>query len=171
MEVKKITVSDADLRKGAEDGMDAFLKVFTDKYLEVTGGEINAETMPMLNGYQHSLLGYHFFREEVLEGGFVQLIQNGYGPYIFENPFAKAMRLFGAKEFSKLVYDAKKTYDANKEDLTKDCTDDEFMAMYEQYEVFDDFEEKFMEMEEFVTATIAEYVDEHLSDFAEIEEN
>ena len=76
MEIKKIAVSDADLRKGAEEGMDAFLKVFTDKYIEVTGGDINAETMPLLNGYQHSLLGYHFFREEVLEGGFVQLIQN-----------------------------------------------------------------------------------------------
>lgn len=166
--MSKITVSDADLRKGAEEGMDGFLKVFIDKYLEVTGGEINAETMPLLNGYQHSLLGYHFFREEVLEGGFVQLIQNGYGPYIFDNPFARAMRLFGAKEFSKLVYEAKKIYDANKVELEKDCTDDEFMAKYEQYEAFDDIEERFMEMEEFVTATLAEYVDEHISDFAEI---
>lgn len=168
MNMSKITVSDADLRKGAEEGMDGFLKVFIDKYLEVTGGEINAETMPLLNGYQHSLLGYHFFCEEVLEGGFVQLIQNGYGPYIFDNPFAKAMRLFGAKEFSKLVYEAKKIYDANKVELEKDCTDDEFMAKYEQYEAFDDIEERFMEMEEFVTATLAEYVDEHISDFAEI---
>lgn len=168
MNMSKITVSDADLRKGTEEGMDGFLKVFIDKYLEVTGGEINAETMPLLNGYQHSLLGYHFFREEVLEGGFVQLIQNGYGPYIFDNPFAKAMRLFGAKEFSKLVYEAKKIYDANKVELEKDCTDDEFMAKYEQYEAFDDIEERFMEMEEFVTATLAEYVDEHISDFAEI---
>lgn len=108
MEMNQITVSDADLRKGAEEGMDAFLKVFIDKYLEVTGGKINADTMPLLNGYQHTLLGYHFFREEVMEGGFVQLIQNGYGPYIFDNPFAKAMRMFGAKEFSKLIYEAKK---------------------------------------------------------------
>lgn len=168
MSENKITVADADLRKGAEEGMDAFLQVFIDKYLEVSGGELTAEVMPLLNGYQHSLLGYYFFREEVLEGGFVQLIQNGYGPYIFENPFAKAMRLFGAGEFSKLVYSAKKIYDANKEDLQKDCTEDEFMAMYEQYEAFDDLEEKFMDMEEEVTATIAQYVDEHLEDFADI---
>ena len=39
MEMNQITVSDADLRKGAEEGMDAFLKVFIDKYLEVTGGK------------------------------------------------------------------------------------------------------------------------------------
>ena len=166
--METIKISDEALRRGAEEGMDGFLKVFTDKYLEVTGGVINAETMPLLNGYQHSLLGYHFFREEVDEGGFVQLIQNGYGPYIFDNPFAKAMRLFGAKEFSKLVYAAKKIYDAHREDLEMERDDDAFMAMYEQYEAFDDLEEKFMDMEELVTAQIAEYVDEHLDEFAEI---
>ena len=164
----KIRVKDEALQRGAEAGMDEFLKVFTDKYLEITGGVINAETMPLLNGYQHSLLGYHFFREEVLVGGFIQLIQNGYGPYIFDNPFAKAMRLFGAKDFSKLIYDAKKIYDAHREDLEKERTDEEFMAMYEQYEAFDDLEEEFMEMEEYVTAKLAEYVDEHLDYFAEI---
>ena len=165
-----IKISDEALRQGAEEGMDGFLKVFIDKYLEVTGGVINAETMPLLNGYQHTLLGYHFFREEVNEGGFVQLIQNGYGPYIFDNPFSKAMRLFGVKDFSKLVYAAKKIYDDNRADLEKERTDDEFMAMYEQYEAFDDLEEEFMDMEEFVTAKIAEYVDEHLEQFGEVVE-
>lgn len=168
METNKIEVTDEALRKGAEEGMDGFLKVFIDRYLEVTGGEINSETMPLLNGHQHSLLGYHFFREEVNEGGFVQLIQNGYGPYIFDNPFAKAMRLFGAKNFSKLVYAAKEIYDANRKDLEKERNDEEFMAMYEQYEAFDDLEEQFMDMEELVTAQIAEYVDEHLDQFATI---
>lgn len=168
MEMNQITVSDADLRKGAEEGMDAFLKVFIDKYLEVTGGKINADTMPLLNGYQHTLLGYHFFREEVMEGGFVQLIQNGYGPYIFDNPFAKAMRMFGAKEFSKLIYEAKKIYDAHREDLEKERTEEEFMAMYEQYEAFDELEETYLETEEQVTALIASYVDEHLELFAKI---
>jgi hypothetical protein len=97
MEDNKIVIKDKELAEGAKAGMDEFLKVFIDKYLEVTGGKIDASTMPLLNGYQHSLLGYHIFREEVNEGGFVQLIQNGYGPYIFDNPFAKAMRIFGAK--------------------------------------------------------------------------
>ncbi len=169
MSEEKIIVSDAALRKGAEEGMDAFLQVFIDKYLEVTGGEITAETMPKLNGYQHTLLGYHFFRTEIMEGGFIQLIQNGYGPYVFDNPFAKAMRLFGAGDFSKLIYSAKKIYDANRKDLEKETTEDEFMAMYEQYEAFDDLEEKFMDMEEQVTAILAEYVDEHLEEFAEID--
>ena len=79
MKTSKIEIKDEVLRQGAEEGMDEFIKVFTDKYLEVTGGVINAETMPLLNGYQHSLLGYHFFREEINEGGFIQLIQMAMG--------------------------------------------------------------------------------------------
>ena len=178
MEEKKITVSDEALRRAAGEGMDEFLQVFTDRYLEVTGGQIDAGTMPLLNGWagtmpllngwQHTLLGYRLFCEEVGEGGFVQLIQNGYGPYIFLNPFAKAMRLMGAKEFSKLVYAARKIYEENREDLERECTEDEFMAMYERYEVFDDLEERFAEMEEEVTGQVARYVDEHLEQFAEI---
>ena len=166
--METIKVSDEALRKGAEEGMDGFLQVFIDKYLEVTGGEINASTMPLLNGHQHTLLGYYFLREELNVGGFVQLIQNGYGPYIFDNPFAKAMRLFGLKEFSKLIYAAKKIYDENKADLEKERDDEAFMAMYVEYEAFDDLEEKFMEMEEYVTAKLAVYVDEHLELFAEV---
>lgn len=167
MPTTKIIITHEALQKAAEEGIDEFLQVFTDQYLKVTGGIINAETLPLLNGYEHVLLGYHFFREEVNAGGFVQLIQNGYGPYIFDNPFAKAMRLFGAKEFAKLVYDAKRIYDAHRADLESERTDDEFMAMYEQYEAFDDLEEKFMDMEEEVTATIAHYVDEHITLFAD----
>ena len=45
---------------------------------------------------------------------------------------------------------------------------DEFMAMYEQYEAFDELEEAYLEMEEQVTALIASYVDDHLELFAKI---
>lgn len=103
-----IEVSDEALRNAAGEGMDEFIKVFTDKYLEATGGNLTAETMPLLTGEQHSLLAYQLFRDEIMVGGFCQLIQNGYGSYIFDNPFAKAMRLWGAHDFSKLIYKAKK---------------------------------------------------------------
>ena len=165
---KPIQIPEEKVIEAAQAGMDEFLKVFTDAYWERIGGSLTAETMPLLTGEQHVLRGYQIFRDEVLEGGFVQLIQNGYGPYIFENPFAKAMRLFGMKEFSKLIYKARKIYDAHKDDLTRDCTDEEFMAMYERYEGFDPLEETFIEEEEDITSTLAHYVDEHLELFAEI---
>ena len=67
-----------------------------------------------------------------------------------------------------MIYSAKKIYDENRADLEKDRDDEEFMAMYEQYEAFDELEEQFMDMEELVTARIAEYVDNHIEEFAEI---
>ena len=103
MEKNEITVRDADLCAAAQEGMDEFIAVFTNRYLEVLGGTLTGENMHMLNGEQISLLAYIMFRDEVMDGGFVQLIHNGYGPFIFENPFAKAMRLMGAHDFSKLV--------------------------------------------------------------------
>ncbi len=168
MEQKIITISDARLREAAAQGMDEFLQVFIDRYREVIGGELNAGNMGMLNGEQISLLAYALFREEVMDGGFIQLIHNGYGPFIFDNPFAKAMRLMGAHDFSKLVYKGKRLYDKYKEELTKDCSDEEFMALFETYPQFDDLDDEFVEMEEEVTAALACYVDEHLELFAEV---
>ena len=105
-----IKLSDAVLQKAAGEGMDEFIQVFTDKYKEAIGGELTAGTMALLTCEHHSLLAYQIFRDEIMVGGFCQLIQNGYGGYIFDNPFAKVMRLWGAEEFSKLVYRAKKIY-------------------------------------------------------------
>mgnify|MGYP002272673463 CR=1 FL=1 len=46
----------------------------------------------------------------------------------------------------------------------------EIESLFEKYEAFDDLEESYMDMEEIVTAKIAEYVDEHLDQFAKIVE-
>lgn len=168
MNERKIEIQENDLVTAATQGMDAFMQVFTDAYLKVLTDQMSADNMMELNGFQHTILGYHYFRTELMEGGFIQLIHNGYGPYIFENPFAKVMRIMGAKDFSKLIYKAKKIYDEHKIALIKPCSDEEFMALYEQFELFDELEEAFMEMEEMVTTNIATYMDEHLDDFATI---
>lgn len=163
-----IEVTDSALRQSASEGMDAFIKVFTDAYEAAIGGELTAGTMPLLTGEQHSLLAYRIFRDEIMNGGFCQLIQNGYGCYIFTNPFAKVMRLWKIGDLSKLIYAAKKIYDEHREDLERERTVEEFMAMYEQYEAFDDLEDEFLEKEEEYTAMVAGYVDKHSELFAKI---
>ena len=124
--------------------------------------------MHTLNVHQHALLAYRYFREEVNYGGFVQLIQNGYGGYIFDNPTAKALRLFGANDTSKIIYRAKEIYDANRKELERETTDDEFNAMYVDFEVFDEIEEQYFQIEKTQTEIIAKYVDDNRELFAEI---
>lgn len=165
-----IQIQDQSLKNAIEEGMDEFLQVFIDAYLETLCGELSPEKMTLLNGSQHSLLAWHFFSTEMRDGGFVQLIQNGYGPYIFDNPFAKAMRQFGCVELSKLIYKAKEIYDANKKELTRETTEEEFNAMYVDFEIFDELEERYFDMEEEQTSLLAAYVDDHIQDFAEIVE-
>ncbi|MFM2291855.1 MAG: hypothetical protein RIS29_1668 [Bacteroidota bacterium] len=165
-----IQIKDSDLSTAAQQGMDEFLQVFIDAYLKEIDGNLTADNMSKLNGSQHTLLAWHFFSTEMRDGGFVQLIQNGYGSYIFENPFAKAIKQFGAAELSKLVYKAKEIYDPNKKELERETTEEEFNAMYVDFEAFDELEERYFDMEEEQTALIAQYVDEHITEFAEIVE-
>lgn len=163
-----IKIEETVLKEAACNGSDAFLTLIHDRVLEAVGGEVNAQTLTLLNGEQITLLAYFIFREEVMDGGFIQLIHNGYGPFIFLNPFAKAMRLWGAHDFSKLVYKGRKLFEKYGDELTTDCTDEEFMALFEQYPEFDDLDDEFVEMEEEVTGTIAHYVDEHLEQFVTV---
>jgi hypothetical protein len=163
-----ISINDKDLQEAAGKDMDAFLAVFTDAFMNLIGGKLTAENMQLLNGHQHTLLAYRFFTDEMREGGFVQLIQNGYGGYIFDNPFAKMLRTFGARDMAKIIYKAKEIYDANKQALERDTNEEEFNALYVDFEVFDDLEEIYFDIEEEQTAIIAQYVDEHINDFAEI---
>lgn len=163
-----VKISDKDLRAAAEGGVDAFLGLFIDRYWAEMGGELTAEGMAKLNGHQNTLLAYSIFRDEMNDGGFVQLIQNGYGGYFFRNPFAKAIKLFGAKQLAKLVYEAKDIYQENQTALEQDCTDEEFLARYVDFEIFDELEEKFFLIEEETTDVIAQFVDENIELFAEV---
>lgn len=159
------------VRQAAEKGMDAFVETILNAIKEASGEELNAETMQKLNAEQITLWGYAILHEELMDGGFVQLIHNGYGPFFFDNPFAKAMRLWGLHDFSKVLYKAKKLYDERKEVLTKACSDDEFMALFEQNPEFDDLDDYFVENEEELTAAVAYYVDEHIDQFVTIQKD
>lgn len=166
----EVTVSDKTLQQAAGEGMDAFVGAFVKAIKEAIGGELTAENMAELNSDQITLLAWDSLHEEVMDGGFVQLIHNGYGPFIFKNPFAKAVKLWGLRDLSKLVYDAHSLYVKYHEELEKDCTDEEFMALFEQYPEFDDLDDEFVEQEETWTELIARYVDEHIDKFATIKE-
>lgn len=163
-------VKDSDLRNAASAGMDEFLKVFTDAIMASVGGELTADTMAKLNSDQITLLAYDILHNEVMDGGFVQLIYNGYGSFLFRNPFAKAIKGWGIDELASLVKKAGKLYFKYKNEIERECTDDEFMAMFEQYPEFDDLDDLFVENEETWTGMVACYVDEHIERFVTVEE-
>lgn len=165
----EVKMNDNLLQQAASEGMDAFVHAFVEAIRQSIGHELTTDTMSQLNADQITLLAWAILHEEVMDGGFVQLIHNGYGPFIFKNPFSKAVKLWGMRDLSKLIYDAHTLYLKHHEAIEKDCTEDEFMALFEQFPEFDDLDDTFVENEESWTEQIAEYIDQHIEKFAHIE--
>ena len=167
--MKEVTINDATLRQAAAGGMDDFVEAIVGAIRQTIGGELSADTLSELNNDQLTLLVWDTLHQEVMDGGFIQLIHNGYGPFVFKNPFAKAVKqLWGMRDLSKLIYDAHTLYAKYHERIEHDCTDEAFMALFEQFPEFDDMDDAFVEHEEEWTEQIARYIDEHLDRFATV---
>jgi len=167
--MKQITVKDSELSQAALEGMDEFLQVFIRAIHDAIGGELTPENMAGLNADQMTLLCWEALREEVMVGGFIQLIHNGYGLFIFKNPFAKALnKIWNIRDLSKMIYEVHTLWLENRENLERDCTEEEFMALYEQYPQFDEYDDAFIENEPRWTEEIAQYVDNHIEQFATV---
>ena len=138
------------------------ISAIADRLLAPVGGTLTADNMSRLSSDAITLIAYRMMRDEVMDGGFIGLIHNGLGPFIFLNPFAKAIRQWGEgtddepllHDLSKLIYKARKLFEKYGEALTQDCTDEEFMALYEQYPEFDDLDDEFVCCEEEFSAAI-----------------
>ena len=136
----EVKINDARLQQAAEAGMDEFVKAFVDAIREAIGGELTAETMAQLNSDQITLLAWDILHEEMMDGGMVQLIHNGYGAFLWKNPTDKAFKNWGLTELSKLIKKSHFLYKTNHEEIERDLTDEEFMALYEKFPEFDDFD-------------------------------
>lgn len=166
----EVKVKDSDIRQAAEEGMDAFVAVFVKGIKQAIGGELTSEVLPQLNADQITLLAWSYLHEEVTDGGYIQLIYNGFGAFIFRNPFAAAVRNWGINDLYTHVRHCRKYYDRYHEQIEKEMSDDDFMALYEQMPEFDDYDDEFVVNEEHWTECVAAYIDDHLEHFATIEQ-
>ena len=115
-----VRIQDAELREAAMEGWDAFLNLVINKTREAIGGELTAENMAQMSSQQITLIGYATLRDELMDGGFVQLIHNGYAPFFFRNPFDKAVREWGMADLCRLIRHAKKQYQRYRDDIEKE---------------------------------------------------
>ncbi|MBQ7156996.1 MAG: DMP19 family protein [Bacteroidaceae bacterium] len=144
-----------------------FIDHVTDFYLEQLGGGLTADNMASLNTDQHTLLAYRYLKDEVMEGGFIQLIINGYAGYILEGPFPMVLKKeWDMKDLSKLIFAARNEYHLHREELERDMTDEEFMALYEQLEKLNDLGDDFLDdYQEQTTPAVAKYVITNIDNF------
>lgn len=164
----EVKIQDEILRKAAEAGMDEFMQAFVDAILNAIGGQLTQENLGELNSDQITLLAYSMMRDELMDGGFVQLIHNGLGRFIFVNPFDKALTQWGMIDLARLVKKGHKLYNKYHKQIEIECTDEEFMAMFEKMPEFDDLDDEFVANEERWTNEVACIIDDKIERFAEI---
>lgn len=163
-----VKINDAKIHEAASAGMDQFVDVFYQAALESVDGRLDGDSMQKLNADQMTLVVFKTIHDEVMDGGFVQLIYNGFGPFVFFNPFAKAVREWGLGDLAALVNKAGKLFRKYGREIERECSDEEFMAMFEKYPEFDDLDDTFVENEERWVEEIARYIDGHIENFATI---
>ena len=116
----EVKVKGTDLEAAARQGMDEFIQVFVDAIHEAIGGQLSADNMGELNADQITLLAYVALRDEVMDGGFVQLIHNGLGGFIFHNPFGKAVRAWGLQDLYRIIQKCHGLYKQYHEQIEQD---------------------------------------------------
>lgn len=93
---------------------------------------------------QELLIRYDYVRMQVLQGGFIQLIQNGYINLLLAMP--EMLTQVGAPEMAQLLDDVLKVYTLNADDLGKETSVEEFAKLYEEFKEFEGLDAHFTEL-------------------------
>lgn len=140
---EKVVVSKKLLAKQESD-IDYLIEVFN-ALREVSADDQEAFFNESSND-QISLMIYTYLYDQVQNGGFIQLIFNGYAPYIFNSPLSSSLSKWGAIETATLLDEM--TNDAHQvvaylED--KEFTADVLSDTYPKFPQFEDYDKRFYE--------------------------
>ncbi|RYD57810.1 MAG: DUF4375 domain-containing protein [Sphingobacteriales bacterium] len=115
---------------------------------------------------QQLLLSFDYVWMQVMQGGFIQLIQNGYIALL--PPMPEWLQNIGDPEMAKLIDDVLKVYVLNRELLDKQTTVKEFAALYEEFKEFEILDEKFREIHNTTMQKILQYAGSHIFEFTTV---
>lgn len=168
----RLKIKKSDLEK-AEDNWD-YLYTILNKYYELD--EAEPEEFPnYLNNNQLVLFVHSALDREVNNGGFLQLIFNGYAEFVFEDFFIQSLRSWGAASTSDLLESIKPAGLQLVKELQNAGQFDEqrsleaFSNLAEEHSEFDKFDDTYYEINEAEVKAIRDYVAHHLSDFIIVE--
>ena len=113
---------------------------------------------------QQLLISYDYVRMQVQQGGFIQLIQNGYIGLLPDMP--GWLNMIGATNMAQVIDDALKVYVLNRELLDKQTTVEEFAKLYEELKEFEIIDDRFRRADEETVEKIVAYIKEHIEVFA-----
>ena len=125
--------------------------------------------MDELTEGQQLFLAYDYVRTQVLQGGFLQFVVNGYIGLLPDMPgWLERMK---AKDMAIVIDDVLRVYVLNIELLGKEVTTQEFAKLYEEMKEFEILDERFNNLHEETMVALTTYAKEHLEEFATVGED
>jgi len=103
------------------------------------------------------ILSFDYVRMQVGQGGFIQLIQNGYTPLLL-TVIESLQALHMAPEMAAVLDDTLKVYVLNQEVLDRESTVEEFGRLYVEFKEFEILEQRFNDLLESTLTQIISYV-------------
>lgn len=117
-----------------------------------------------LSDGQQLLLSYDYVRQQVLQGGFIQLIQNGYIGLLPMMP--GWLYTIGAPDMAQVIDDVLKVYVLNRDLLSRKTTLEEFALLYQELKEFEGIDARFTGLNAPTIHIMMDYALRHIEDFA-----
>jgi len=143
-----------------------FISLFISKYHELISADPTGQIQLQFNTEQNILLAFHTLDTQVSSGGFIQLIENGYGLYIFDSSLSDHLRSWGAVQIASIIHEAGVIYHQKKTILEREKTLEEFAKLYQEHREFEILEEQFNTVIDSERGIIKQYVESNFSLFA-----
>ncbi|MCV9928555.1 DMP19 family protein [Flavobacterium sp. LS1R49] len=174
-EVKMIThnktlpkITKEEILKTNEDTW-GFFFLFLSRYYEIIDNGYYANIENEFNNSQHTLMAYNILYGEVTNGGFLELIQDGYGTYIFDTLFSDIIKSWGISKMAQNINKAKTLYFDNKTYLETKRTPEQYAEMYKEFPYFNSLDNEFFQIKDSETEKIKLHILDRIGDFAIIE--
>ncbi len=125
--------------------------------------------MDELSEGQQLFLAYDYLKTQVMQGGFLQFLVNGYVGLLPDMP--AWLYTVDAKEMAKVIDDVLKVYVLNIGLLDKETTPEEFAKLYDELKEFEMLDERFNTIDEETMNALETYAKYHLDEFVTVVED
>lgn len=116
-----------------------------------------------LSSGQQMFILYDFVRTQVLQGGFIQLIQNKYISFLI--PLCDKFPSLELYKMSQIFDNVLKIYSLNVKILGKETNLDEFVSLYNEFKEFEHLDQEFINEDPICLKIITNYILQYPNEF------
>jgi hypothetical protein len=145
-----------------------YIYSFVEKYHQIIASDPSGQIQNQFTTEQNVLIAFDVLDIQISNGGFIQLIENSYGPYIFDTPLSDHLRDWGAAQIATIIDQARIIYQDKKTILERPKTLEEFVKLYKDHPDFEVLENQYYSIIDSERAVIKNYIVQHIDSFARI---